>query len=192
MIRLALIASIILAVAFPAEARRYHHVRHHYHHRHAKHHYHHQRVRYVYKRGERIGRAYCAVLHRHATGALHCHAWGKTSWYGGGEKLNRHTANGEVFRPMGFTAAHRTLPMGTKIRVRYRNRSVIVRVNDRGPAAWTGRDLDLSQGAARVLGIIPQGVAAVQYDILTPVADQVLAPVFKPILQGIDDAIQGR
>ncbi len=122
--------------------------------------------------------------HIHPGGVRHWHAY--TSYYGApGEKgLNKHTANGEVFRPRGYTAAHRTLPFGTKLRVHRGARYVDVRVNDRGPAEWTGRDLDLSYGAAQVLGIIPQGVEHVEAEIL--------APVFVPIFKGIDDAIQGR
>ncbi len=85
------------------------------------------------------------------------------SWYGGGEALARHTASGEVFRPNGLTAAHRTLPLGTRIRVSANGRSVVVRVNDRGPAAWTGRSLDLSKGAARALGMIGAGTARVSW-----------------------------
>ena len=72
-----------------------------------------------------------------------------TSWYGGGERLNRHTASGEVFRPHGLTAAHRSLPLGTRLAVSYGGRTVVVRVNDRGPAAWTGRSLDLSRRLRR-------------------------------------------
>src|SRR5262249_4617185 len=83
------------------------------------------------------------------------------SWYGGSEKLNRHTANGEVFRPSGLTAAHRRPPFGTKLRITYHGRSIIVPVNDRGPSAKTGRSLDLSRGAASALGIIHRGVACV-------------------------------
>ncbi len=87
------------------------------------------------------------------------------SWYGGGEKLARHTATGEVFRPEGLTAAHRTLPLGTRLVVSAQGRSIIVRVNDRGPAKWTGRSLDLSKGAARALGIIGRGTARVTYRV---------------------------
>jgi len=76
-----------------------------------------------------------------------------TSWYGGGEKLNRHTSSGQVFRPEGLTAAHRTLPLGTKLEITHGGRHAVVVVNDRGPAAWTGRNLDLSRGAAKALGI---------------------------------------
>ena len=84
------------------------------------------------------------------------------SWYGGGERLARHTANGEVFRPGALTAAHRSLPFGTRLLVTYKGRSVVVRVNDRGPAAWTGRGIDLSRGAARAIGMSGVGVGVVQ------------------------------
>lgn len=90
----------------------------------------------------------------------------KTSFYGGGEKLNKHTANGEVFKSHGLTAAHRTLRLGTKLRVTYGRKSVVVRVNDRGPAAWTGRQLDLSKGAAQVLGFVKAGVVHVRVQVL--------------------------
>lgn len=85
----------------------------------------------------------------------------RASWYGGGERLNRHTASGEVFRPHGLTAAHRTLPLGTRLAVSYGGRTVIVRVNDRGPAAWTGRSLDVSRGVAEALGFKHRGAANV-------------------------------
>jgi rare lipoprotein A len=87
------------------------------------------------------------------------------SWYGGGERLARHTASGAVFRPNGLSAAHRTLPLGTRIRVSLGRRSVVVVVNDRGPAAWTGRSLDLSRGAASALGFLGAGVARVTYAV---------------------------
>lgn len=76
------------------------------------------------------------------------------SCYGDGEKLAKHTANGEVFRPSANTAAHRTLPFGSRVRVfnPMTARAVVVRINDRGPAAWTGREIDLSCGAARRIG----------------------------------------
>lgn len=76
------------------------------------------------------------------------------SCYGDGEKLNKHTATGEVFRSGDMTAAHRTLPFGTRVRVvnPTTRKAVTVRINDRGPAEWTGREIDLSCGAARVIG----------------------------------------
>ncbi len=86
----------------------------------------------------------------------------RTSWYGGGERLNRHTASGAVFRPNGLSAAHRSLPLGTRLQVTYNGHAVVVVVNDRGPAAWTGRQLDLSRGAAQALGFKAQGTAMVR------------------------------
>ncbi len=81
---------------------------------------------------------------------------GLASWYGY-ELYGNHTANGEKFDPEGVTAAHRTLPFGTKLRV-YRDdgkgnpKGVLVRINDRGPFV-RGRVIDLSLGAARELGM---------------------------------------
>lgn len=94
--------------------------------------------------------------------ALPAHAEAcRASWYGGGEYLNRHTANGERFDPSRLTAAHRVLPFGTRVRVTYRGKSVVVVINDRGPAKWTGRCIDLSKAAAARLGMIRAGVATV-------------------------------
>ena len=82
-------------------------------------------------------------------------------------KTGRLTANGERFKPMGLTAAHRRLPFGTKLRVtNMRNgRSVIVRINDRGPFI-RGRILDLSLGAAKVIGLNASGVGKISYSII--------------------------
>lgn len=79
--------------------------------------------------------------------------------YYGSESGNR-TANGERFNPSGLTAAHRTLPFGTHLRVCYRG-CVVVRVNDRGPFI-RGRQLDLSKGAAARIGLTRVGVARVE------------------------------
>ena len=93
----------------------------------------------------------------------------RTSWYGGsGEVLNAHTASGERFNPSARTCAHRTLPFGTQLQVTFRERSTVCRVNDRGPAKWTGRDLDLTRAAASDLGIIAMGEAPVQIRVLDP------------------------
>ena len=73
------------------------------------------------------------------------------SFYGHGEKLSRHTASGAVFNPHGHTAAHRSLPFGTHLRVCHHG-CVTVVVNDRGPFV-RGRSLDLSYGAARAIGM---------------------------------------
>ncbi len=91
---------------------------------------------------------------------------GMASWYGPGFH-GRLTANGERYNQNGLTAAHKTLPFGTQVRVtNLRNgRSVIVRINDRGPYAH-GRVIDLSKGAANLIGLISSGVAPVQLEIL--------------------------
>ena len=89
------------------------------------------------------------------------------SFYGApGEHLNRHTADGSVFNSARMTAAHRTLPFGTMLQVTYAGKSVVVRVNDRGPAAWTGRALDLSYGAALKIGLVPHGSGPVLIAVL--------------------------
>jgi rare lipoprotein A len=103
----------------------------------------------------------------------------RASWYGGGgERLNPYSADGSLFNPRALTAAHRTLPFGTRLRVcratdrretgvfQRPMRCVVVRVNDRGPARWTGRVLDLSRAAAAVLGLTRIGVGVVSIERL--------------------------
>jgi rare lipoprotein A (peptidoglycan hydrolase) len=75
------------------------------------------------------------------------------------------TASGEPFDPEGYTAAHRTLPFGTRLLVSYGGRSVRVTVNDRGPHT-AGLDLDLSLAAAREIGLTEPGIAPVQVRVL--------------------------
>ena len=76
------------------------------------------------------------------------------------------TASGERFRPDAeMTAAHRTLPFGTMVRVTYQNRSVVVRISDRGPFV-AGRCLDLSRLSGRKLGILEAGVVTVSYKVI--------------------------
>lgn len=76
---------------------------------------------------------------------------GIASWYGPGFHGN-HTANGETYDMFALTAAHKTLPFGTWLKVTYGGRSVFVRINDRGPYI-AGRFLDLSAGSARAIGL---------------------------------------
>ena len=87
---------------------------------------------------------------------------GMASYYGR-EHDGRRTASGEVFDMNGMTAAHRTLPFGTRVRVTNlaNGRQVMVRINDRGPFR-RGRIVDLSYAAARKLGIVGRGVAKVR------------------------------
>jgi rare lipoprotein A len=93
---------------------------------------------------------------------------GQASYYGNepgeGGPL---TANGERYNSGGLTAAHRTLPFGTRVRVTSPNtgRSVVVRINDRGPYTG-GRIIDLSVGAARAIGLTSSGVGTVRMEVL--------------------------
>jgi rare lipoprotein A (peptidoglycan hydrolase) len=75
------------------------------------------------------------------------------------------TASGEPFDPKGYTAAHRTLPLGTQLLVGYRGESVRVTVNDRGPYV-AGYDIDLSLAAARKIGLTGPGIASVRVTVL--------------------------
>jgi rare lipoprotein A len=78
-------------------------------------------------------------------------------------KMGKRTANGEHFNPMGMTAAHRTLPFGTRVRVTNARsgRSVVVRINDRGPFVH-GRIIDLAMGAAQRIGLTGTAKVALQ------------------------------
>lgn len=91
---------------------------------------------------------------------------GRASWYGPGFH-GRRTANGEIFNQNALTAAHPSLKFGTRVKVTNlnNNRSVVVRINDRGPYAG-GRVIDLSAAAARSLKMIKSGVAPVRVNIL--------------------------
>ena len=91
---------------------------------------------------------------------------GAASWYGPGF-YGRTTANGERFRKGTLTAAHRTLPFGTKVRVTNlsNGRSVVVRINDRGPFKYH-RVIDLAHGAASQLKMKQAGQVPVKLEIL--------------------------
>ena len=98
------------------------------------------------------------------------HHWyqiGRASWYGRFFQ-GRETADGENFDMNAMTCAHRTLPMGALVRVTNleNNRSVVVRVNDRGPVP-RNRVIDLSYAAARYLGFGKQGIAPVRLELIT-------------------------
>jgi rare lipoprotein A len=95
-----------------------------------------------------------------------------TASYYGGKFHGRKTASGERFNQEGLTAAHKTLPLGTKVRVtNLRNgESVDVKINDRGPY-HKGRVIDLSKGAARELGMINSGTAKVKVEVIARKGD---------------------
>jgi rare lipoprotein A len=91
---------------------------------------------------------------------------GEASWYGG-KFHGRTTANGETYDMDGLTAAHRSLPFGSRVRVTNQatNESVIVRINDRGPFVGN-RVIDLSRAAAKAVRLIGPGVAPVRLEVL--------------------------
>ncbi|MBI2346823.1 MAG: septal ring lytic transglycosylase RlpA family protein, partial [Deltaproteobacteria bacterium] len=93
---------------------------------------------------------------------------GVASWYGPRFK-GRRTASGTRYNPKALTAAHRTLPFGTRVRVRNlaNDRSVDVTINDRGPFIRR-RVIDLSQAAAKAIGMIGTGVAHVVIEAVDP------------------------
>ena len=99
--------------------------------------------------------------HSHSRSAESHSMVGIASWYG--HESGNRTANGERFNPKEFTAAHRYLPFGTKVKVINGNKYVIVRINDRGP--WVkNRVVDLSKGAAVALNM--NGLAPVTLTVL--------------------------
>lgn len=102
---------------------------------------------------------------------------GTASWYG--EYFQgKQTASGEPYDMLGLTAAHPTLPLGTFVKVtNLRNgRTVVVRVNDRGPVV-DGRIIDVSYNAAKVLGFKERGLQKVRLDIYQPTTVAKLQPV---------------
>lgn len=100
---------------------------------------------------------------------------GISSWYGK-DFHGRKTANGETYDMYGISAAHRTLPLGTSIRVTNLDnyKSVKLKVNDRGPFAKS-RVLDLSYGAAKELGFVAQGTAKVRIETLEEIRESSLS-----------------
>ena len=89
---------------------------------------------------------------------------GMASYYG--NESGSKTASGQRFNQNAMTAAHRSLPFGTKLRVTHGGRSVVVTINDRGPFI-RGRVLDLSTGAARAVGLTGAGVGRVTAEVVS-------------------------
>lgn len=89
---------------------------------------------------------------------------GMASFYG--NESGSKTASGQRFNQNAMTAAHRSLPFGTKLRVTHGSQSVIVTINDRGPFI-RGRVLDLSTGAARAIGLTSRGVGRVTAEVVS-------------------------
>ena len=91
---------------------------------------------------------------------------GMASWYGK-DFHGRPTASGEIYNMYGYSAAHKTIPLGSTVRVTHlgNGRSIVVPINDRGPFVGK-RIIDLSYGAARHLGMVKEGIAKVRVEVL--------------------------
>jgi rare lipoprotein A len=93
---------------------------------------------------------------------------GQATYYGD-KFTGRKTASGDRYRPEAFTAAHRSLPFGTRVRVKRldgNNEVVCVRINDRGPYGSASRIIDLSKAAAKELAMLRAGVVKVEIEVL--------------------------
>jgi rare lipoprotein A len=115
---------------------------------------------------------------------------GRASWYGA-EFAGRRTANGEIYDPSQLTAAHKTLPFGTFVRVTNPSsgQSVVVRINDRGPFK-PGRVIDVSRAAAEQIGMIGPGTLVVGLEII-PDQTQSPAIVGTSMMMAADAGLQG-
>lgn len=145
----ALIAATLLigGSITPAAAKSRHHRSHHHHHHHHKH------------------KAENSWLNANASiGPTGHRSFSGIASYYGNEAGNK-TASGQRFNQHAMTAAHRTLPFGTKLKVTHGSRSVVVTVNDRGPFI-RGRVLDLSKGAAHAIGLTGRGVGRVVAEVM--------------------------
>jgi rare lipoprotein A len=145
----------------------------HHHHRHAYHHRHHHHVadtsnnRAAVRGSPSWGSVSSGASWRNANAAISSSGSGRTfsgvaSFYG--NESGSKTASGQRFNQNAMTCAHRSLPFGTKLRVSHGGRSVVVTVNDRGPFI-RGRVLDLSKGAAHVLGL--DGIGQVTAEVVS-------------------------
>ena len=130
-----------------ASAKSRHHRHHHHHHHKHKHHAQNSWLNANASIGPTGGRRFSGVA----------------SYYG--NEAGNKTASGQRFNQHAMTAAHRSLPFGTKLKVTHGSRSVIVTINDRGPFI-RGRVLDLSKGAAQVIGLTGRGVGRVVAEVM--------------------------
>jgi rare lipoprotein A len=146
-------AALTGGTASEASARPY---RHHHHHHHHHHHDAHHAVR-----ADNSWRDANASFGSNSGGGRSFS--GMASFYG--NESGSKTASGQRFNQEAMTAAHRTLPFGTKLRVTHGSRTVVVTINDRGPFV-RGRVLDLSTGAARAIGLTGAGVGRVVAEVM--------------------------
>jgi rare lipoprotein A len=128
----------------------------HHHHSHQHHHHHHKHRRHHWRNAN----ASIAPIHVATSGRSFS---GVASFYG--NESGSRTASGQRFNQNLMTAAHRSLPFGTRLRVTHGGRSVVVTINDRGPFI-RGRVLDLSTGAARAIGLTSSGVGHVVAEVM--------------------------
>jgi rare lipoprotein A len=136
-----------------------------HHHQYARHHHHH-RTHYARASvrgvpGASVQEAKAAAAPSSASGQTFS---GIASFYG--NESGSQTASGQRFSQNEMTAAHRSLPFGTKLKVTHDGRSVVVTVNDRGPYV-RGRVLDLSTGAARAIGLTASGIGRVTAEVVS-------------------------
>ena len=145
-------ASVLIAGSVTgASARSRNHHRHHHHHNYQGHH------------AKSHGASGSSWLNANASFGRSAHS--SRSFSGVASYYGSRTASGQRFNQNAMTAAHRNLPFGTKLRVTHGSRSVVVTVNDRGPFI-RGRVLDLSKGAARVIGLTGSGVGRVVAEVM--------------------------
>ncbi len=143
-------ATFLVGGITEASAKSRHHPRHHHHHHHAR----------AATDGASVRDANAAFA---PSSGGHSFS-GMASFYG--NESGSRTASGQRFNQNALTAAHRSLPFGTKLRVIHGGRSVIVTINDRGPFV-RGRVLDLSTGAARAIGLTGAGVGRVTAEVVS-------------------------
>ena len=160
---LAVFAATLLFGGSVTEASARSHRHHHRHHHH--HHHHHASNTPSAAVGGSVGgswlNANAAIAPSSGTGRSFS---GMASYYG--NESGSRTASGQRMNANAMTAAHRSLPFGTKLRVTHGGRSVVVTINDRGPFI-RGRVLDLSTGAARVIGLTGAGVGRVVAEVVS-------------------------
>jgi len=149
---LALFAATVLIGGSATEASARSH-RHHHHH-------HHHHVAHSAAPSSAWRDASAAIAQTRGSGRSFS---GMASFYG--NESGSKTASGQRFNQNALTAAHRSLPFGTKLRVTHGDRSVVVTINDRGPFI-RGRVLDLSTGAARAIGLTSAGVGRVVAEVI--------------------------
>ena len=135
--------------------------RHHHHHGYRHHHHHHASNAAGESSGSSWRDANAVVAPSSGFGRTFS---GMASFYG--NESGSQTASGQRFNQNAMTAAHRSLPFGTRLRVTHGGRSVVVTINDRGPFI-RGRVLDLSTGAARAIGLTSAGVGRVTAEVVS-------------------------